>query len=80
MICFDYTKQEWVDGEAGDRARLTQLEQEHALLTGPKALEYHAFTKTELSPEEALCVVLEEMNAIMVRLNTPPGPRGWDAL
>lgn len=80
MICFDYTKQEWLDGVEGDRARLTQLEQEHALLFGPDGAKYHEFTKTELSREEALAAVIEEMNAIMVRLNTPPGPRGWDAI
>jgi hypothetical protein len=80
VICFDYTKQEWLDGEAGDRVRLTQLEQEHALLFGPDGAKYHEFTKSELSREEALCVVLEEMSTIMLRLNTPASPRGWDSV
>ena len=80
MICFDYHKQEWVEGAEGDKVRVAQLTEELALLKGPKGAEYHAFTRTELSRAGAIAAVEDEIAQLVAKANRPESPRGWDAV
>ena len=43
MQAYDYDKQEWTDGPAGEKLLAQQIETELALLTGPQGKEYADF-------------------------------------
>lgn len=44
MTAYNYDTQNWVEGEAGTKLRLAQLQETLALATGPRGEEYAKFS------------------------------------